>query len=467
MRCTAADRCSGSSVSARMLTSLGILFAGLLALAPGDPPVTAIVGARVIDGTGAAPRDGCTVLIRGTRIAAVGPGVRVPEGAEIVDARGGTVLPGLFDTHGHCFTVDGKEQYEAYPLLFLAGGVTTTFSPGEMDPEAAFALRERLRSGEQVGARLLSAGPYFEKGQGELPWLRGYADRAQALAWLEEFGPRMDGLKLQTQITDDEAAAILSDAHRRGIRVTGHLGSITAARAIELGIDRLEHGLFAMSEFAPWQVRGLEQWAQKFATIGALDLESAPVQRLVDQIVERRVALSATTASFEMWAPGWVPVTPDWEEYLAPELRRTQRAFLLRLQQLPQEQADAFAAGVRKQLAFLRLVHDRGGIVVAGTDPGGKLLIPGYGLHREMKLLVDAGFTPLAAIRAATGHAAQALGVERDLGTIEAGKLADLVWVDGDPSQEIAAVGRTRRVWKEGVGYDPAELRARARGKIR
>lgn len=430
---------------------------------PTDPP-TAIVNARLVDGTGAPSRTGCTVLIRGERFAAVGPGVVVPADATIVDGRGATLVPGMFDTHGHCFTVDGKDQYEAYPLLFLAGGVTTTFSPGEMDPAAAYALRERLASNEQVGARLMTAGPYFEKGKSEgLDWLRGYADEAQALAWLAEHGPRMDGLKLQMQVTAAEAKAILEAAHRRGIRVTGHLDSITARAAIELGIDRLEHGLFAMSDFSP----GDKPWVEKFRGLAQLDLQSEPVQALIDLIVERRVALSATTASFEEHVPGYVPVTPDWEKYLAPDQRRLQKARLLRIQALPPERFGWLAAAVQKQLEFLKLVHDRGGIVVTGTDPGGKMLIPGFGLHRELALLVRAGFTPLAALRAATQHAAMALGVERDLGTIEAGKIADLVLVDGDPGADITAIGNTRIVWKAGRRFDPAALRAAAEGKIR
>lgn len=427
-----------------------------------DPP-TAIVGARLIDGTGAPTRNGCIVLVIGERIAAVGPGVRVPEGATVVDGKGMTVLPGMFDTHGHCFTVDGKDQYEAYPLLFLAGGVTTTFSPGEMNPEAAFALRERLATNEQQGARLMSAGPYFEKGKSELAWLVGYTDEAEALQWLDKYGPRMDGLKLQMQVTDAEAAAIIKDAHERGIRVTGHLDSITARRAIELGIDRLEHGLFAMSDFSP----GNKPWAEKFGGLANLDLQSKAVQDLVDLIVERRVALSATTASFEEFSPGYVPVTPDWEKYLAPDQRRLQKARLLRIQNLPADRFGWLTTAVQKQLEFLKLVHDRGGVVVTGTDPGGKMLIPGFGLHRELALLVGGGFTPLAALRAATQHAAHTLGVERDLGTIEAGKLADLVLVNGDPSVDIADVGRTVAVWKAGRRFDPVALRKQAEGKIR
>ncbi|MBL9079694.1 MAG: amidohydrolase family protein [Planctomycetes bacterium] len=445
---------------------LDLLTTLICCLLPGEPP-TAITGARLIDGTGAAPRDGCTVLVRGDRIAAVGPGVVVPEDAVVVDGRGMTLLPGMFDTHGHCFTVDGKAQYEAYPLLFLAGGVTTVFSPGEMDPAAAYALRDRLARGEQDGARLLTAGPYFEQGDSGFAWMRGYRDGDEALAWLAEHAARMDGLKLSMQVTAAEAAAIVREAHRHGLRVTGHLGRVTAAEAIELGIDRLEHGLFAMSEFAPWQVEGLDAWAAKFERIGALDLDSEPVQRLIDQIVARRVALSATTVSFAEWRPGFAPVTPDWERYLAPSIRRLEAARHLRMATLPPEQGRKFAAGVQKQLEFLKRVHDRGGIVVTGSDPGGKQLIPGYGLHRELQLLVEAGFTPLAALRAATQHAAMALGVDREFGTIEAGKVADLVLVAGDPAQDIAAVGATRSVWKAGRRHDPAALRRAAEGRIR
>lgn len=434
---------------------------------PFEPPPLAIVGARLVDGTGAPPRSGCTVLVRAGRIAAVGPAVAVPDDAEVVDGSGGTLLPGLFDTHGHCFTADGRTQYDAFPLLFLAGGVTTVFSPGEADPEGAYALRERLRRGVQLGARLLTAGPYFEKGQGEIDWLVGYADRDEALRWLAEHGPRLDGIKLQMQITEDEAVAILAGAHARGLRVTGHLGSIPAGRAIELGIDRLEHGLFAMSEFAPWRVEGMDQWRAKFARLGALDLASTAVQQLVDRIVARGIALSATTVAFAAWAPGFEPVTPDWADYLAPPVRRLEQARALRIAGLPPEHGADFAAGVQKQLDFLRLVHERGGIVVTGTDTGDRRLIPGFGLHRELQLLVRAGLSPLAALRAATGHAARALGVERDLGTIEAGKVADLVLVAGDPTVDITAIGRTVRVWKDGVGHDPAALRARAKGGIR
>jgi enamidase len=432
-----------------------------------EPPPTVIVGARIVDGTGAAPRIGHDLLIRNGRIAAVGPNLRVPKDATRVDAAGMTLLPGLFDTHGHCFTADGKAQFDSFPPLFLANGVTTTFSPGEADPQAAYAARERLASGERVGARLLTAGPYFEKGQGEIDWLVGYSDRAEALEWLETHGPRMDGLKLQMQITEDEAGAILARAHELGLKVTGHLGSLTARRGIELGIDRLEHGLFAMSEFAPARIAGIDEWCAKFRMIGALDLSSDEVQDLVDQIVARRVVLSPTTVAFAAWTSDWEPVTPDWDEYLAPEIRRLERGRALRIASLPAEQGAAFAAGVKKQLEFLALVHARGGILVTGTDTGDRRLIPGFALHRELAYLVQAGLTPLAALRAATGHAAWALGVDRDLGTIEAGKIADLVLVRGDPTADITAVADVVTVWKEGRAHDPAELLARAKGSIR
>jgi imidazolonepropionase-like amidohydrolase len=446
-------------------TPLALPFLLALAAPAGDPPV-AITGARVVDGTGAPPRV-ATVLIRGQRIAAVGAGVEVPANATVVDARGKTLLPGMIDTHGHCYSADGKTQYEAWPRLYLAGGVTTVFSPGESDPDGAIALREKIARGEEAGPRLFTAGPYFEHLPADFTWMQGFESVAGAKEHLAKWIDRIDGVKLSLKVTEAEAAAVIEGAHAKGKKVTGHLHSVTATRAVELGIDRLEHGLFAMSEFAPQSFTNFAEFADRFAVIGALDLRSEPVQKLVGMLVEKKVALSATTASFEAYQPDWVPVCAEWEKYFEPGSRRIHKGALARRAQLPKETAAKLRAGVSKQLEFLKLVHDRGGIVVTGTDPGGRLLLPGWGLHREMALLVQAGFTPLAAITAATLHAAQALGEGKDLGSIEPGKLADLVLVDGDPSTDIAAVGNTVAVWQGGRRHDPVALRKEAEGKTR
>ena len=436
--------------------------------AAGEAAVFVLRNARLLDGKSPA-RDGMTIVVRGERIAAVGPDadVEAPANAEVRDVGGKSVLPGLFDTHGHYFTVDGTTQYEAFPKLCLAAGVTSVFAPGEVDPESAVALRERLRTGEEVGARLLTAGPYFEHGQGELRWLKGFDDVDGAVALLARWQDRIDGVKILQNVTEAEFTTIVQGAHAAGLRVTGHLGSITAKRAAELGIDRLEHGIYAMDELAPARVGSRDEWVAKCQKLAALDLDSDLVRQLLDTLLEHRVVLSATSASFEFVLPEWEPVVDDWLRYLAPPVRRLVSGARKRMQQTPDDEAAAMRGTLHKHLAFLKRFADRGGVVVTGSDAAGKVLTPGFAVHREMRLLVQGGFTPLQAIRAATCDAAVALGQDADLGTIAPGKLADLVVVDGRPDEDITAMRAIVEVWQAGRRHDPAALCEAAVGQIR
>jgi imidazolonepropionase-like amidohydrolase len=384
-----------------------------------------------------------------------------------VDLAGKTVVPGMFDTHGHCFTVDGKTQFESYPLLYLAAGVTSVFSPGEVDAGAAIELRERVRTGKAVGARLFTAGPYFEHGAGDLPWIEGFAGPDGAVAQFELWRERIDGVKVLNHVTEEELVAVLERAKQAGIRVTGHLGAIHAKRAAELGIDRLEHGIYAMGELSPDLATTARGWQEHFRKLAELDMDGELVRGVADALVKHGVVLSPTSASFESMLPGWEPVTPDWLRFHAPAARRVLDGARQRQDLMPDELAAHRKKAFANQLRFIRMVHERGGVVVTGTDPAGKLLTPGFSLHRELKLLCDAGLAPLAALRAATSDAARALGVDQDLGSLEAGKLADFVVLDGDPSRDIRAISKTVAVYQSGRRHDPQELLDRAAGKIR
>ncbi len=443
---------------------------GLVAqTAPESAPARALAisGAAVFDGRADAPHQGWTIVVQGDRIAAAGRDAVAPPGATAVDLRGRTVMPGMFDTHGHLFTVDGNTQFEAYPLLDLAAGVTTVFSPGEVDPEAAVAWREHQEQGLVVGARLLTAGPYFEHGQGDLPWLRGFDGADQALAQLELWKDRIDGIKMLNHLTEPEFVAVLERAHAHGLKVTGHLGSIHARRAAELGIDRLEHGIYEMGELSPYLVKSAADWRDKFRQLAALDMNGELVQGVLDAIVEHGVVLSATTASFESMLPEWEPVVEDWDSFLTPPKRRLARGQRERAKRMDEGYAADMRQALANQLTFLKQLHDRGGAIVTGTDPAGSVLTPGFAVHREVELLHRAGLTRAQALRAATAHAAQALGLGDRLGTIEAGKIADLVVVNGDPTEDLAALRRIEAVYQAGARHDPSALLAAAKGKIR
>lgn len=428
--------------------------------------VVALTGGTIIDGTGKPPLTGYTILIRGERIAAVGRKVKIPKGATILDMTDKTVIPGLFDMHGHMY-IRGSgpqhSQFEAYSLLYLAGGVTTIRSPGDFEPEGMIEWRERVNRGEATGPRIFTAGPYFDGDPSQVDWIKGVKTPAEALEKFNQWKDKIDYVKFYTRITEPEFITVLNAAHKAGIHATGHLGSITATRAVESGIDGLEHGIFAMSELAPQS--GDSQ--VRFCTLAKLDLNSSVVENLVNLIVKNRVAIDPTIVTYQSLHPDFVPVTPDWLKYYSPEAQ----AFQNKIRSTPAKRnpaADECLLGaLQTQMRFVKKIYDRGGIIIAGTDPVIVTLTPGYGLQRELKNLVAAGLTPVEAIKAATLVAATVLRREKDSGSIERGKLADLVVVKGNPATRIEDVGNTEIVFKGGVRYDPIALRKAAEGQIK
>jgi imidazolonepropionase-like amidohydrolase len=425
-----------------------------------DGPTWALVGGTVIDGTGAGPR-AATVLIRGSEIEAVGAELEVPRGSEVVDITGMTVLPGLVDMHGHMYAF-GNNQFEAYSALFLAGGVTTAFSPGDFDPEGMTAFRDSVARGAAIGPRILTSGPYFDHAPSVVGWIEGVTSADEALAKFEVWKDRIDVVKVYASTTEEEIGALAEAAHANGMKMTGHLGGpTTTLRAIELGIDGLEHGIFAVAEFV-----GMPQDApinEQYCSLAGLDLASPVVQDLVRAIVEDDVWITPTIVTMQGIHPEFGPLIDEWLDYLSPDLRE-------RTAQMPayldEEGAACLDRALANQMAFVGMVHEAGGLVLAGTDPVSPKIVPGYGLHRELANLVLAGLTPVEAISNASLGAARTLGLGHRIGSVEAGKEADLVVVRGDPGVHINDIGNTVMVFKAGVRYDPTALRESAKGGI-
>jgi enamidase len=421
----------------------------------------ALINGRVIDGTGAPAWLDWTVLIQGTRIVAAGPDILIPEDARRVDLTGQTLLPGMFDMHGHLYAYNGDNlsmQYTAYPRLYLAGGVTTIFTAGDLDPGGAFTLRERIANGEEVGPHILVAGPYFSGG--EAPgWMTVAQTPEKMLAYYQEWHENIDGVKVYTGIPEDQFTALLSAAHADGLFVTGHLESISGMQAIKLGIDGIEHGLFSMSEFFP-KTKSASFLAQ-YCAISQLDVTSPDVTAIVEAIVKQGTYIDPTIVVFQPELPDFQPLVEDWEKYLDADIRLRLRS-KIRVMVQPTCLHDA----LEKQSQFVKAIHDRGGLIVTGTDPVIPILLPGYSLHRELQNLVDAGLSPLEAIQAATLNAAIITRLDSEKGTIAAGKIADLVVVEGNPDEDITAIGNTRMVFKNGVPYLPEALRKSVEGQI-
>ena len=434
-----------------------------------NAPVIALTNVRIIDGTGQAARERQTVILRGGLIAETGDVARVaaPAGAEVIDLTGKSLIPGLVMLHEHFYYPTGPGVYgqlgESFTRLYLAGGVTTLRTGGNMNGYMDINLKRAVEAGQKPGPAIDATAPYVN-GPNQFQQMTRVTDAAgarQHVAYWAEQGAT--SVKAYMQISRAALGAAIDEAHKRGLKVTGHLCSVTYSEAAGLGIDNLEHGFLAATDFVvgkktdecPGQGGG-----QK--TIAALEPTAAPFTALVKQLIDKRVALTSTLTVFETFTPGR-PMPPGLD-VLTPQLRQQFEQTHARVAQNKESNyVQLLPKAMALELAFARA----GGLLVAGTDPTGSGgVIPGYSNQRQVELLVDAGFTPLEAIRIATLNGASYLGREKSIGTITAGKQADLVVIDGDPSAAIADIRKVNLVFRQGIAYDPAKLIASVSGRV-
>src|SRR4051812_33688293 len=435
-----------------------------------DGPIVAMTHARIIDGTGAPPRDDQTLIIRDGHISALGssPSVAIPAGAQVLDLTGKTVIPGLVMVHEHLFYPTGPGVYanlaESFTRLYLAGGVTSMRTGGNMNGFGDFGVKRDIDAGRKPGPWLDATAPYLEGpglGLDQGHELTGADDARRMVNFWGDAGAT--SFKTYMHISRAELGAAIEEAHKRGFKVTGHLCSVTYREAAALGIDDLEHGFFAATDFVadkkadecPGQGAGQ-------TALAAVDPNSEAVRSLIAELVRRHVALTSTLTIFETFVPGR-PLPPGLD-ILEPQLRaqfEQRHAAVAKTARSPYTALYPKAAAM--ELAFARA----GGLLLVGTDPtGGGGVIPGYSNQRALELLVESGFTPLEAIRIGTLNGATFLGRADRVGSIALGKQADLVVVSGDPSSRIADVRNVQLVFKQGVGYDPAKLIDSVRGKV-
>jgi imidazolonepropionase-like amidohydrolase len=414
---------------------------------PGSHASTlAIVGGTLIDGTGAAPVQDAAVVIRNGRIIAAGPRakVKIPKNANVVDAKGKTILPGLWDMHAHF------EQVEWGPI-YLAAGVTTVRDCGN-EFEFITAVRDAVAQGRGLGPRLLLAG--VVDGTGPLMLGVERVDTPeQARMWVDRYhAAGFQQMKIYSSVKLEEVKAIADEAHHLGMTVTGHVPEgLNAYQVIEAGQDQINHIDYIANIMKAPLPEGSTR-LDRYKATADIDLNSAEAQKALaflkahHTVVDPTMALmeffTATTAkppaSFE---PGVVKVAPELAEQLTDVGPPTERS------QIGEKVFE-------KEIAIVGALHRAGIPVVAGTDQ----TVPGYSLHREMEIYVQAGFTLMEAIQAATIVPARVMGVEKELGTVEKGKRGDLILVNGNPLEDIRKARNVEYVITNGTMYRTAEL---------
>jgi len=447
-----------------------------------DAPVAALTHVRVIDGTGAPAREDQIVLISKGKIQSVSSAAStdIPKDAQVLDLHGDSVIPGLVGMHDHMFYPVGPglfgEMAFSFPRLYLAGGVTTIRTTGSLEPYTDLELKKKIDAGEMPGPKIHVTGPYLE-GAGswavQMHQLTGPEDATRMVNyWLDE---GVDNFKAYMFITPEELSAAVTAAHKRGAKVTGHLCSIGFRRAADLGIDDLEHGLFVDTEFFPWKKPNeCADTPKDPGFMATLDVNSGPLHDMILYLVQKHVAVTSTLPVFEMGSfSGRPAIQQRVLDALSPDARtawlnnRVRSSDDAAIRKEFGTDTSPWPAAYKKELEFEYAFAKAGGLLLAGEDPTGMGgVLAGFGDQREVELLVEAGFTPLEAIHIATANGAQFLGEADRIGTIAAGKQADLVVIQGDPSQKIEDIEKVEIVFKDGIGYDAAKLIDSVRGSV-
>jgi imidazolonepropionase-like amidohydrolase len=446
-----------------------------------DAPVVALTHVRVIDGTGAAPQEDQTIVISGGRIQSIQPSAnaKADSNIQVLDLKGYTVLPGLVGMHDHMFFPEGgsppiySDMGISFPRLYLALGVTTIRTTGSVTPFTDLEVKRLIDGGRMIGPKMHITAPYLE-GRGSftpvMHELTGPDDaRRMVNFWADEGAT---SFKAYMNITRDELRAAVEEAHKRGLKVTGHLCSIGFREAAEIGIDDLEHGLFVDSEFVPDKKPDqCPAGGAVNASLRQLDLNSPAVQETIRTLVAKKVAITSTLPVFEAAS---APLARNGigaaSALLNPRVLDVMSAdarvrYLSARARVP---ADPGAVALlRKAMDFERAFVQAGGVLIAGLDPTGNGgVVAGFGDLREVELLVEAGFTPVEAIKIASLNGAKFLGEDAHIGSIAAGKQADLMVVKGNPATNISDIEKVELVFKDGVGWDSEKLIQSVQGLV-
>lgn len=424
-----------------------------------------ITGGWLFDATGDERRPNPGIVIRNGEFTSVGPAPS-PTTADDVTVINldptATLLPGMFDLHAH-YNYDLVDQGRAEEVRYtgmisLANGVTSTWSAGEFFPHRVLAQRDLIDRGEAIGPRLFASGPYMGGFRCEyrvttaaddcIAWPNDVSEeeiRAEVDYWAQR---GVTSIKIK-QATPEETRVLIDQAHQHGMTTTGHLSNydggydVDPREAIAMGLDRLEHNI----------------------TLGNGGPRSAELDEVIGLLLEHQVYFDANLQMYgginlrkELPDLVWT----DEAQYFTPYAQE-----LLRQRGSPPPESDPEEFDQR--LVELRKLHAAGGghLLVIGTDePIYTLLLPGFAYHRELMAMVHAGIPAADVLRAATINGARALGVDDRLGSIETGKLADLVVVRGNPLEDITATRDIELVIKNGETYRPGELLEQAKARI-
>lgn len=431
-----------------------------------DAPLVVIENVTVIDGTGGAPAEGQYVLISNGQIVAVGTEIAVPLGAQTVDGSGKTLIPGLIGMHNHTFYTTSQRRIQldyTAPRLYLASGVTTIRTTGSYAPYSELELKAAVNNRQQIGPRMFVTGPYITGGEGYTYMTRvdDPEDAKRVVRYWAEEG--VDWFKAYNLITRDELKAAVEEAHAHGLKVTGHLCSVSFREAVAAGIDNLEHGYFTNTDYDA--DKPLDECPSDFReSLLGMDMASSDVQATFADMIEAGVGMTSTLAVYELYVPNRPPLEQRVLDAMSTEV---QQEYLQTRANIADQNSQLWKDLWVKSLEFEKAFVEAGGLLASGVDPtgyGGAL--PGYGDQRNYELLHEAGFSTAEVVQIMTLNGAKILGIDDETGSVEAGKMADLVLIDGDLASDPALIRNVELVFRDGVAFDSRKLIESVEGQV-
>lgn len=408
--------------------------------------------ARIVDVVKGKILEGHSLLISGGKIKSIGKTgeLQFPKTAKVVDLRGKTILPGLVMLHEHMNYNNGAAVWqfhpESFPKLFLAAGVTTLRTAGAENPMYDLNLKRLIDSEKVPGPRIFVTGPIFNDASGGFLGdfvISTYDEARKATAFWAEKGAT--SFKVYSRINREAMRGVVDEAHARGLTVTGHFGRTSCTEAINLGIDNIEHSFGScVSDLKP--AMDGDNWN--------VTTNQKKVTDLIDLMIAKGVVLTATPFSDSDFQ------NPHFDYLSLDEKKRVEEYLKSPPPWLMKESNE-------KQLRPLeQLFVKRGGRLVLGADATDFGMLPGFQNHNAMITMVKSGWKPLEIIKMATIDGAAFLKIDKELGSIEIGKTADLIIVSGKPDQNIEDIKNVETVFRSGKGYDTKALREKAKGLV-
>lgn len=442
-----------------------------------NSPITVFKNALVIDGLGNSSKPNQTLIIQNGIIEWVGDNkkVEIPKNSNVINLAGKALMPGLVMLHEHMYMpapslenryYNVSQQPVSFPRLYLASGVTTLRTAGNVEPYSDISIKRDIDSGKFPGPFIELTAPYLEGNNSLFPQMNELKNPEDAVAFVNYWADQgFTSFKGYMMIDKATLKAAINAVHSRNLKITAHLCAVTYKDAAEMGIDQLEHGFFSSTDFI---VDKKENECPNNADLSLANVnpESEKVRNLIEYLIDKKVIITSTLAVFEGFISSQPAPSMELLNYFSPDNRDLYLKILAQIQsaKAPTDDDKAFVNNGKMEKMF----YDMGGLLTVGSDPTGNGgTIAGFGNWRAIELLVEAdGFTPLEAIKISTLNGAIALGFDKEIGTIEKGKMADFLIIDGDPSKDISDIRKVQFVFRNGVGYDSKKLFESVKGKV-